>query len=196
MTIRFKRRMGAAADVAELEYCIALHQTCRETRRNATVSSRDVQRLLKSRYGLSLSHYQAIGLVRCLSGGGVTKEPDTRKKPTRRAKRSLALRQSHAATTGVPDQSMSYQEVSLSGNAEEPMSSKDPELAVDSRASARRSSGPPEPTMDLNGEDDPEEYLEYVPMRVVVSSGCMRHRLTLTTAPFLVEVSCRSSPSC
>jgi hypothetical protein len=159
MTIRFKRRMGAVADVAELEYCIALHQTCRETRRNATVSSRDIQRLLVSRYGLSISHHRAIELVRCLSGGGVTKEPKTRKKGARRAKRSAALRQGHG-TRDDPDPSSSYQEVTTSGNGDEQLPFQDPELAIDPRASARRSSGHIELNIDLNGEDDPEEYLE------------------------------------
>lgn len=162
MTIRFKRRVGAAADVAELEYCIALHQTCPETRRNATVSSRDVRNLLTSRYGLSITHHQAIGLVRCLSGGGATKapEPEIRKKRARRAKRSAARRKGNAATVDDPDQSSSYQEATTSGNADEMVSSSDPELAVGSSASAQRSSGPAELERDPSGEDDPEEYLE------------------------------------
>lgn len=93
MTIRFQRRVGAAADVAELEYVIALHQTCPSTRANATVSSRDVQRLLLSRYGLKISHDKAIRLVRSLGGGETTAEVKQNRSAswTPRRKRSLPM---------------------------------------------------------------------------------------------------------
>jgi hypothetical protein len=66
----FKRKVGAAADIKELEYIIALHQTCMpDTRENATVSSIDVMHLLKSRYTLNLSHKEAIDVVAALGGG-------------------------------------------------------------------------------------------------------------------------------
>jgi hypothetical protein len=66
----FKRKVGAAADIKELEYIIALHQTCMpDTRENATVSSIDVMCLLKSRYTLSISHREAIDVVAALGGG-------------------------------------------------------------------------------------------------------------------------------
>jgi hypothetical protein len=66
----FKRKVGAAADIKELEYIIALHQTCMpDTRENATVSSIDVMRLLKSRYTLNISHKKAIDVVAALGGG-------------------------------------------------------------------------------------------------------------------------------
>jgi hypothetical protein len=66
----FKRKVGAAADIKELEYIIALHQTCMpDTRENATVSSIDVMYLLKSRYTLSISHREAIDVVAALGGG-------------------------------------------------------------------------------------------------------------------------------
>jgi hypothetical protein len=66
----FKRKVGAAADIKELEYVIALHQTCMpDTRENATVSSIDVMHLLKSRYTLTISHKQAIDVVAALGGG-------------------------------------------------------------------------------------------------------------------------------
>jgi hypothetical protein len=66
----FKRKVGAAADIKELEYIIALHQTCMpDTRENATVSSMDVMHLLKSRYTLTISHKQAIDVVAALGGG-------------------------------------------------------------------------------------------------------------------------------
>jgi hypothetical protein len=66
----FKRKVGAAADIKELEYVIALHQTCMpDTRENATVSSIDVMYLLKSRYTLDISHKEAIDVVAALGGG-------------------------------------------------------------------------------------------------------------------------------
>jgi len=86
----FLRRRGAAGDVAELQYVIALHQTCPTTRDNGTISSRDIQLLLKSRYGLTrstktkdeedhsshkkhsslfVSHKDALELVRSFAGG-------------------------------------------------------------------------------------------------------------------------------
>ena len=72
MSLSFKRRVGASADVKELEYIIALHQTCMpDTRDNATVSSIDVLRFLKSRYGLNVTHAKAIEIVRGLGGSDV-----------------------------------------------------------------------------------------------------------------------------
>ena len=71
----FRRRVGAAADVKELEYCVALHQTV--PRDNATVSSTDVRCLLASRYGLQLSHAQAGAVVRSLGGMMKHTEIDT-----------------------------------------------------------------------------------------------------------------------
>ena len=68
--LRFTRPTGAAADVKELEYIIALHQTSLETRPNATVSSHDIRALLQSRYSLQISHEQALQVVRALGGGG------------------------------------------------------------------------------------------------------------------------------
>jgi hypothetical protein len=66
----FTRILGAPADLKELEYIAALHQTCLpDTRDNGTVSSLDVQRFLSSRYGLRLTHAETIEIVRGLGGG-------------------------------------------------------------------------------------------------------------------------------
>ena len=67
--LEFDKPIGADADVSELEYIIALHQTSLQTRANATVSSQDIVALLKSRYGVTISHAQAIRVVRALGGG-------------------------------------------------------------------------------------------------------------------------------
>jgi hypothetical protein len=89
---KFKRVVGCVADVKELEYICALHQTCdnHAFRANGTISSCDVQRLLVSRgYARSgnssnkkkekdrsdgpqlqgINHEQAVDIVRSLGGG-------------------------------------------------------------------------------------------------------------------------------
>jgi len=66
----FKRRIGAAADVKELEYISALHQTCAPNlRQNGTISSIDILRLLKSRINLNVTHEHTLRIVRGLGGG-------------------------------------------------------------------------------------------------------------------------------
>ena len=68
----FHRRVGAAADVKELEYIAALHQTCMpKLRTNGTVGSVDILRFLKSRTNLKVSHEHALRIVRGLGGGNV-----------------------------------------------------------------------------------------------------------------------------
>lgn len=81
MPISFKRSVGALADVKELEYIIALHQTCMpDTRENATVSSLDVMNMLKSRHRLQITHEQAIQVVQVLGGGDPLVSPPKHKK--------------------------------------------------------------------------------------------------------------------
>ena len=66
----FVRTTGAAADVKELEYVAALHQSeDGHVRANGTVSSLDVLRFLRSRFNMmSLTHKQALDIVRGFSG--------------------------------------------------------------------------------------------------------------------------------
>lgn len=67
--MNFQRIQGPQADVNEIEYVAALHQTCMpHTRANGTVSSIDVQALLASRYGIRLGHAECIAIVRGLGG--------------------------------------------------------------------------------------------------------------------------------
>lgn len=90
--VQFRRLTGAAGDVHELEYVAALHQTCLpETRANGTVSSRDVQRLLVSRYNLrgAVSHAQCLKVVRSLGGGAA--QPELRSSSSRGSKRLAKL---------------------------------------------------------------------------------------------------------
>eukprot|EP00934_Nitzschia_sp_Nitz4_P003806 Nitzschia sp. Nitz4//scaffold23_size168460//147873//151411//NITZ4_002247-RA/size168460-snap-gene-0.128-mRNA-1//1//CDS//3329543719//3796//frame0 len=65
----FHRRSGPKADEAELKYIAALQQTCiGPSRLTATVSSLDIQRSLKSRHFLEITHAQARDIVRGLGG--------------------------------------------------------------------------------------------------------------------------------
>lgn len=64
----FRRPVGAAADVRELEYVSALHQTSSVIHTDATVSAQDVLYLLRSRYGLEITSDDAMDIVKGLSG--------------------------------------------------------------------------------------------------------------------------------
>lgn len=72
--IQFRTIVGAAADVKELEYIAALLQTSTLARENGLVSSIDIQRLLCSRYGVQISHRQAIELVSGFAGTSAMEE--------------------------------------------------------------------------------------------------------------------------
>jgi len=90
---KFKRITGAQADVKELEYVAALHQTCLpETRENGTVSAVDVQRLLSSRYGLFISHERAVEIVRGLSGDAGYSAADLPKPAAKKKGKNLLRR--------------------------------------------------------------------------------------------------------
>lgn len=71
----FRRPVGAAADVRELEYLSAIHQTSMpELRSDGTISATDVQLFLRSRYGVVVSDDDAIDIVKGL-GGTIGKTP-------------------------------------------------------------------------------------------------------------------------
>lgn len=68
----FSVTQGPKADVAELEYIAALHQTCPATTRpTGTISSLDVARYLKSRLGLEISQTHARDIILALGGGSL-----------------------------------------------------------------------------------------------------------------------------
>ena len=64
----FGRPVGAAADVKELEYISAIHQSSPQLNTDGPLTAQDVRRFLRSRYGLILSEDDAIDIVRGLSG--------------------------------------------------------------------------------------------------------------------------------
>lgn len=79
----FARPTGARADLNELEYVSALHQTCKpRLRSDGTVSTKDVERFLKSRYGIVTSRkillelMQGLGGPVAIDGAGATSNND------------------------------------------------------------------------------------------------------------------------
>jgi hypothetical protein len=71
MASEFERITGPRADVNELEYVSALHQTgAKFTRSSGTVSALDIRRYLRSRHGLDISADEARDVVQSLGGGG------------------------------------------------------------------------------------------------------------------------------
>jgi hypothetical protein len=64
----FYRSTGAAADVKELEYISAIHQSSSELNPDGTITAEDVRIFLRSRYGVVVSRDDAIDIVNGLSG--------------------------------------------------------------------------------------------------------------------------------
>ena len=75
----FERPVGAAADVLELEYLSALHQTS-VLHTDATISASDVLLFLRSRYGFVVTVDDAIDIVKGLSGTARLPLPQIEKK--------------------------------------------------------------------------------------------------------------------
>lgn len=103
MGVEFLRSFGASADVKELEYIAALHQTCFPgMRANGSISSRDVQALLTSRYGLMISHKECIEIVRAL-GGGSQEEISTQEKAYSAGRKMInrVVKMSKSATSSL-----------------------------------------------------------------------------------------------
>ena len=67
MDMKFVRPVGAAADLREIEYISALHQTGEALRSNGSISTEDVSKFLVSRYGLSVP---ATTVKETIFGGG------------------------------------------------------------------------------------------------------------------------------
>jgi len=64
----FQQPKGAKADIAELEYVAALHQTGLYMRSDCSISAKDVSLFLCSRFGLKIDYEGAVEIVRGLSG--------------------------------------------------------------------------------------------------------------------------------
>jgi hypothetical protein len=71
MGITFERPIGASADVAELEFIAALHQTCQpKLRRDGSITATDVMHFLSSRYGIRVTEQEVREtILKGLAGG-------------------------------------------------------------------------------------------------------------------------------
>lgn len=69
--VQFERPVGAWADVAELEYVAAMHQTCTpELRRDGSIYAIDIVHFLSSRYGIRVSVEEVQETILKGLGGG------------------------------------------------------------------------------------------------------------------------------
>lgn len=71
MAIWFERPVGAAADVRELEYISALHQTdLSGIRQNGSIVAQDIELFLKSRHGVVVTEEEVHNqIINCFGGG-------------------------------------------------------------------------------------------------------------------------------
>ena len=99
MVTSYPRKIGPQADLAELEYVAALHQTSLQgTRTSATISSLDVVRYLRSRHGLVVDHTtQGHDIVRGLGGSEAALLPTIRQSQAKHVARKLQQEQQNAA---------------------------------------------------------------------------------------------------
>jgi len=73
MSLNFRRPLGVAGDVKELEYISALHQTCDELRHDASIEATDVKHFLVSRYGIKVTDEEVRNVIfNGLAGGDGT----------------------------------------------------------------------------------------------------------------------------
>jgi hypothetical protein len=77
MSLTFQRPIGAAADIKELEYISALHQTDHDEENddnagwlNASIEATDVQKFLLSRYGINVTKDDVLQYIFSDLGGG------------------------------------------------------------------------------------------------------------------------------
>lgn len=66
----FERPIGAVADVKELEYVSALHQTAKLVRRDGSIDATDIKVYLRSRFGIEVTHRQVCDTILQGMGGG------------------------------------------------------------------------------------------------------------------------------
>ena len=93
MVTSVDRIVGPKADVMELEYIAALHQTSLDgTRPSGTISSLDIQRFLQSRHSLHIGHQQARDVIRGL-GGSEAVAPALRRAMAERVARKVKQKQ-------------------------------------------------------------------------------------------------------
>jgi len=74
--MKFTKPVGATADLREIEYISALHQTSKELRRDGSINSSDISKFLMSRYGISVTTDQVTNTISKDFGGGGLSEDD------------------------------------------------------------------------------------------------------------------------
>ena len=75
MPIRFECPVGAAADLKELEYISALHQTCpKKLREDGSINAADIRVFLRSRFGILVDEKEVKNVVISGLGGGESEE--------------------------------------------------------------------------------------------------------------------------
>eukprot|EP00977_Amphora_coffeiformis_P021255 scaffold9085_cov215-Amphora_coffeaeformis.AAC.23 len=66
----FECPIGAVADVKELEYVSALHQTAAVVRRDGSIDAADIKVFLRSRFGIEVTHREVCDTILQGMGGG------------------------------------------------------------------------------------------------------------------------------
>lgn len=73
--MKFTKPIGSTADLREIEYISALHQTGVKLRNDGTITSADIKMFLMSRYGIDVSEEEVKeGIMKGFGGGGISEE--------------------------------------------------------------------------------------------------------------------------
>ena len=74
--MKFSKPVGATADLRELEYISALHQTSKSLRRDGSIKPTDITKFLMSRYGIRVTNEEVSQTIAKGFGGGGLSEED------------------------------------------------------------------------------------------------------------------------
>ena len=74
--MKFTKPVGATADLREIEYISALHQTSKTLRRDGSIDASDITKFLMSRYGIDASEEEVTETISKGFGGGGLSEDD------------------------------------------------------------------------------------------------------------------------
>ena len=74
--MKYTKPVGATADLRELEYISALHQTGKTLRRDGSIKTDDIAKFLMSRYGIKVTEEEVTETIAKGFGGGDLSEED------------------------------------------------------------------------------------------------------------------------
>ena len=74
--MKYTKPVGATADLRELEYISALHQTGKTLRRDGSIKTDDIAKFLMSRYGIKVTEEEVTETIAKGFGGGDVSEED------------------------------------------------------------------------------------------------------------------------